>query len=84
MSSLHKRYASRVTFQDKAEWLNNIIKDYLWPLAKNKLVEEYVRPAFKNAEEGPGMPYGIRYSNYSNQIFVRGHIYKEFYTPYIQ
>ena len=58
---LSHRHHIKVIFQDKAEWLNNIIKDYLWPLAKNKLVKECVEPAFKNAEEGPGIPYGIRY-----------------------
>ena len=37
-------------FQDKAEWLNNVIRDYLWPLAKNKIVDEFVEPAFQTAE----------------------------------
>ena len=41
--------------------MNNVIKEYLWPVVKNKLVKEYMEPAFKTAGEGAEMPYGIRY-----------------------
>ena len=66
----HSHYLSlTVTFQDKAEWLNNVIKEYLWPVVKNKLVKEYVEPAFKTAGEGAEMACGIRYYNYSNKNY---------------
>ena len=42
-------------FQETAEWLNNVIKDYLWPWLKLKIIEEYVEPAFETPVDIPGV-----------------------------
>ena len=43
------------SFQETAEWINNVIKDYLWPWLKLKIIEEYVEPAFENPVDIPGV-----------------------------